>query len=192
MYCRAKDQEPKLQRLGKTGSQVPLSWQSMSSHQVPEYAKSDGNFTRKSLQVISKGFFFLFLKTRTAPSTQGMSYGCNTIKVPDYNGQSKQEERNLNKYVELSSTRAKNERKKDLISRIECSQLSKLIAFCSCHIHHIMQCGTTHKPPNNYIAQPLNKQFNDPLRHSPMDTKQAKHHYPQLISYRAMKKKVIY
>ena len=107
MYCRAKDQKPKLQRLGKTGSQVPLSWQSMSSHQVPEYAKSDGNFTRKSLQVISKSFFFL--KTRTAleaspenpsksyqgaffyfftPSTQGMSYGCNTIKVPDYNGQS--------------------------------------------------------------------------------------------------------
>ena len=139
-----------------------------------------------------RAFFFLFLKTRTAPSTQGMSYGCNTIKVPDYNGQSKQEERNLNKYVELSSTRAKNERKKGLISRIECSQLSKLIAFCSCHIHHIMQCGTTHKPPNNYIAQPLSKQFNDPLRHSPMDTKQAKHHYPQLISYRAMKKKVIY
>ena len=63
---------------------------------------------------IKELFFFSFLKTRTAPGTQGMYYRCNTIKIPNYNGQSKQEEKNINKYVKLSSTRAKNERKKRL------------------------------------------------------------------------------
>ena len=138
-----------------------------------------------------RAFFFSFFENKNSPK-----YTRNVLWV-QYNQSPRLQwsiktGREKLEYVELSSTRAKNERKKDLISRIECSQLSKLIAFCSCHIHHIMQCGTTHKPPNNYIAQPLSKQFNDPLRHSPMDTKQAKHHYPQLISYRAMKKKVIY
>ena len=32
----------------------------------------------------------------------------------------------------------------------------------------------------------------DPWRHNPMNTKQSKHHCPQLICYRTLKKKVIY
>ena len=54
------------------------------------------------------------------------------------------------------------------------------------------------KPPQNYIvmpaeiSQPRSKQLKDPLRHNPMNTKQAKHHYSQLICYMTMKKKVIH
>ena len=42
------------------------------------------------------------------------------------------------------------------------------------------------------IALPRSKQLTDPWQHNPMNTKQSKHHCPQLICYRTLKKKVIY
>ena len=42
------------------------------------------------------------------------------------------------------------------------------------------------------IALPRSKQLTDPWQHNPMNTKQSKHHFPQLICYRTLKKKVIY
>ena len=55
-----------------------------------------------------------------------------------------------------------------------------------------------HKPPESYIvmlaeiALPRSKQLIDPWQHNPMNAKQSKHHCPQLICYRTLKKKVIY
>jgi len=63
--------------------------------------------------------------------------------------------------------------------------------------------GTQHqavryKPPNSYIVMstklthPRLEQLNNPMWHNPMNSKQAKHQRPQLICYRAMKKKMIH
>ena len=41
-----------------------------------------------------------------------MYYGCNIIKIPNYNCQSNQGEKNMNKFVKLNSTQAKNKRRK--------------------------------------------------------------------------------
>ena len=46
-----------------------------------------------------------------------MYYGCNIIKIPNYNCQSNQGEKNMNKFVKLNSTQAKNKRRLNLKNR---------------------------------------------------------------------------
>ena len=85
-------------------------------------------------------------------------------------------------------------KKKDLTSSVECSHLSKLLAFLSHQIHHIKQwCTSLQKcmlrcRPNIPCQD---KQLNNLVRHNPVDSKDIEHQWPQLTSYGAMKQKMI-
>ena len=86
-------------------------------------------------------------------------------------------------------------KKKDLISSVERSHPSKLLAFFSCQIHHIKQCSTVSKSlccdaAQTYPTKTL-KQLNNLVRHNPVNSKQTKRQWPQLTSYGVMKKRVI-
>ena len=95
-----------------------------------------------------KLFFFFFidnvkilLKKSVKPSTLGMYYG-GTNQEPKLQRSSKTGREEQEKWEKTTLQSKRMCKKKDLNSRKESSQPSKLLAFLSCQMHHIKQWGS--------------------------------------------------
>ena len=107
-------------------------------------------------------------------------------------GRDKQEQDGI---IKLQSRRV--QKNTNLMSRIDHSQSSNHLAFCSQHKHQNKQCGTKlHKSIFrcllNLPCQEANSSLNLYTINQWIHTKQTKYHRTQLICYRTMKKKVIH